>query len=138
MQNIDLDDEEIIIFHTCYLAIEDSIQTYRDSYLKSTRTYAQSRYPKILCACGYANLEEDGIFRATEVLETVKAIFKDSTITIQSVVPALGEFCKPERGSVLSKVSFKGRNQYKFTDPMMRPFLKMKAVTLLKSHEKTK
>ena len=119
----------------CNLAIEDAIETYRNAFSGATRTSKPSRYPQILCACGHAQYDEQGVFRATDVVDAMKSVFHED-LTIQSVVPALGEFCDDDRGPVLIKVPVGDRSHYRFTDPMMRPFLRIKAKALLASSGK--
>lgn len=114
---------------TCSLAVEDAIETYRSAFMLATRTSKPSRYPQLLCACGHASCDEQGVFRATDVVDAMKAVFKED-LTIQAVVPALGEFCDKDRGPILLKVPVGDRSHYRFTDPMMRPFLKIKAKAL--------
>jgi len=114
----------------CSLAVEDAIETYRHAFTVATRTSKLSRYPRILCACAHAKHDDNGVFRATDVVEAMQNIFQDS-ISVPSVVPALGEFCNPERGLVLSKIPVGDRSHYRFTDPMMRPFLRIKAKALI-------
>jgi energy-coupling factor transporter ATP-binding protein EcfA2 len=120
--------------NACNLAIEDSIETYRSAFSLATRTSKPSRYPQVLCACGYAQHDEQGVFRATDVVEALKKYFTED-VTIQAVVPALGEFCDNDRGPVLLKVPVGDRSHYRFADPMMRPFLRLKAKALQSKKE---
>ncbi len=116
----------------CEFAIQDAIEKYRDAYAKATATTKPSRYPKILCACACADQDDRGVFRATEVVEAMHRVF-GQRVTVQAVVPALGEFCAPARGQVLSKVPVGKRSHYRLSDQMMRPFLRIKAQSLLSS-----
>ncbi len=116
----------------CSLAIEDAIETYRNAFSVATRTSKPSRYPQMLCACGHAHHDEQGVFRATDVVDAMKRAFSED-LTIQSVVPALGEFCANDRGPVLIKVPVGDRSHYRFIDPMMRPFLRIKTKALQSS-----
>jgi len=116
----------------CSLAIEDAIETYRNAFSQATRTSKPSRYPQVLCACGHAQHDDQGVFRATDVVDAMKSVFNEE-LTIQAVVPALGEFCDNDRGPVLMKIPVGDRSHYRFTDPMMRPFLRIKAKGLKSS-----
>jgi len=109
----------------CKLAIEDAIETYRNAFSRATRTSKPSRYPKILCACAFAHHDEDGVFRATDVVDAMREVF-DEDLTVPAVVPALGEFCSADRGPILIKVPVGDRSHYRFADPMMRPFLRIR------------
>jgi hypothetical protein len=116
----------------CNLAVADAIEKYRDTYARATMTTQQSRYPIILCACGYAHTDARGVFRATDVVEAVNEVF-NIKLNVQAVVPALGEFLTPERGPVLEAIPVgTNRKAYRLTDPMMRPFLRLKPGDVLR------
>jgi Cdc6-like AAA superfamily ATPase len=106
-------------------AVEDASETLKDAFATATTTSKPSSYAKILIACGYAQHNERGVFRATDVRDAVLAVFKEET-SVPAVVPALGAFTSAERGPVLDTVPVSGRNQYKFRDPLMRPYLKIR------------
>jgi hypothetical protein len=119
------------IFHIgCDFAVQDAVEKYRDEYGRATATTQVSRYPNVLCACSYAKHDDRGVFKATDVVDAMHQVFKED-LTIQSVVPALGEFASPKRCKILEKVPVGNRSHYRFTDPMMRPFLRIKAQSLL-------
>jgi hypothetical protein len=113
----------------CNLAVEDAIETYRQTFTTATRTSQMSRYPNILCACGASNHDDNGVFRATDVVEAMNTLF-DESVTLQAVVSAFKAFTKPERGMVLDEVPVGKVTHYRFREPMMRPFLRIKARTL--------
>lgn len=113
----------------CKLALEEAIETYRNMFTLATRTSKTSRYPRMLCACAFAHHDDQGVFRATDVADAMRQVFQES-VTVPAVVPALGEFCRPERGPVLVKVPVGDRSHYRFADPLMRPFLRIKARSL--------
>lgn len=114
----------------CDIAVQDAIERYREAYAVATSTSQASRYPEILCACGYANHDERGVFRASDVVEAMRRVF-NQPLTVQAVVPALGAFTSADKGSVLEKVAVGQRSHYRFSDPMMRPFVRVKAQSIL-------
>jgi Cdc6-like AAA superfamily ATPase len=114
----------------CDIAVQDAIEKYREAFSDGTTTTQASRYPRILCACGYAEHNDRGVFRATDVVDAMWKVFNED-VTVQSVVPALGEFSSKQRRAILEKVPLGNRSHYRFSDPMMRPFLRIKAGMLL-------
>jgi hypothetical protein len=116
----------------CNLAVADAIEKYRDAYAEATMTTQASRYPIILCACGYADCDARGVFRATDVVDAVEEVF-NLHLPVQAVVPALGEFLSDRRGRVLEAVPVGKRQCYRLADPMMRPFLRLKARDVLRT-----
>ena len=114
----------------CAYALADAVEKYRDAFARATATTQASRYPKILASCGYAKTDGRGVFRATDVVDAFKSVFNES-LSIQAVVPALGEFLSQGRAEVLKAVSVGGRQCYKFADPMMRPYCRLKVIEIL-------
>ena len=57
------------------MAVEDAIERYRDAYARATTTTQQSRYPLILCSCGFAKHNDKGVFRATDVVDAIRTEF---------------------------------------------------------------
>lgn len=114
----------------CTLALGDAIEKYRDAFARATATTQVSRYPKVLAACGYAVTDTRGVFRATDVVEAFYNVFHE-VVSIQAIVPALGEFLLTERAEVLRAVAVRGRQCYQFRDPMMRPYCRLKSRELL-------
>lgn len=119
----------------CNIAVQDAIEKFRDVFSRATATTQVSRYPLILSACGYADTDPRGVFRATDVVDSVRTVFNEK-LNVQAVVPALGEFTKPSRASVLKAVSVAGRKCYRFSDPMMKPFCRLKTRDLLQLRRK--
>lgn len=115
-----------VIEIACQSAVSEAIETLRESFHKATATSMPSNYPTILIACGLADYDERGVFRATDVVDAANG-YLGADFKIQSVVPALGAFTTPDRGSVLEAISVVGRNQYRLREPMMRPYLRIRA-----------
>jgi Cdc6-like AAA superfamily ATPase len=115
----------------CNLAITDAIEKYRDAYAKATATTQVSRYPLVLCACAYAQTDSRGVFRATDVVDAIESNFYER-VKIQAVVPALGEFLTNNRASILQAVKIGSKQCYRFADPMMRPYCRLKAREILR------
>jgi hypothetical protein len=74
-----------------------------------------------------AETDEFGYFAATDVCAPMRAIMKKN-YDIPSFARHLGSFCKKQRGSVLKRIGIKRRFRYRFTDPLMQPFVIMKGL----------
>jgi hypothetical protein len=114
---------------TCELAIEDSIETYRQAFSSATKTTNPSRYPQVLCACGYAKHDENGQFRTKDVVDAMGFVF-NVPVTTHNIKSAMADFCGGDRGQVLIRHKFQNVHFYRFREPMMRPFLRIKAKSL--------
>jgi Cdc6-like AAA superfamily ATPase len=114
---------------TCSFAIEDSIETYRQAFSSATKTANPSRYPQLLCACGYAKHDENGQFRTGDVVDEMEHIFGEK-VTTHNIKSAMANFCASDRGQVLVRRKVQNVHFYKFREPMMRPFLRIKAKSI--------
>ena len=113
----------------CPLAVEEATDSYREAFSKATTTTTKSRYPQLLCACAHADTDEKGLFRTGDVVSAMAAQF-GSVVTNHQIKRALGEFSTAERGEVLLQTKRGRVNYYHFREPMMRPFLRIKAKSL--------
>jgi hypothetical protein len=127
--NIDLD---LFSEVACSLAVEDAIETYRIAFSAITKTTTPSRYPQLLCACGYAKCDDDGLFRTGDVVDAMENVFAEKVST-HNIKSALGKFCGEDRKRVLLRKKIGTVNYYRFREPMMRPFLRIKAKSLRSS-----
>ncbi len=126
IRDIDTIDQVTFSDLACSLAVEESIETYRQAFSKATKTSKASRYQQILCACGAAVHDDRGVFRATDVVGAMADLFGDQ-VNVQAVVPALQAFAEHERGCVLEKIPFGSQSHYRLREPLMRPFLRIKS-----------
>ena len=128
-QETDFIDLELFHEMACPLAIDEAIDSYREAFSKATTTTTKSRYPQVLCACALAATDEKGLFRTSDVVDAMSRVF-DKTVTNHNIKNALGELSTQERGKVLVQTKRGRVNYYQFREPMMRPFLRIKAKSL--------
>jgi Cdc6-like AAA superfamily ATPase len=104
---------------------QHSLQTgYRQAVSSS---HQDSLHSQVLLACALAETDEFGYFAAIDVCPPMAAIMRKK-YGIPSFARHLGSFCKNQRGSVLKKTGIKRRFRYRFTDPLMQPFVIMKGL----------
>jgi hypothetical protein len=84
-------------------------------------------YSQVLLACALAETDEFGYFAANDVCPPMAGIMKRK-YDIPSFARHLASFSTVERGSVLKKTGTKRRFRYRFTDPLMQPFVIMKGL----------
>ena len=78
-------------------------------------------------ACARAKTDDFGYFAAADVREPMSKIMK-KRYEIPSFARHLSSFCQPERGCMLRKEGEKHRYRYRFSDPLMQPFVIMKGI----------
>ena len=113
----------------CPFAVAEAIDSYREAFNTATFTTTRSRYPQFLCACGHAEVDEKEMFRTGDVVTAMSALYKPE-VTSDLIKRALGDFCTEDRGRVLLQTKRGRVNYYHFREPMMRPFLRIKAKSL--------
>lgn len=122
----------VSIDHFTY-AVKKSIQTtsqsLRNSYQKSIITSkGPSHFEEVLAACALADLDEYNCFTNSGTLAHFKGKKKKgqssmSTVDLRYYLEAL---CKEEKGRILEKVGQGSNIRYKFINPMMRAFIRLK------------
>ena len=109
-------------------AVENAQQSLRDNYRKAVSSpQTGNLFGQVLLACARARTDDFGYFAAADVRKPMSKIMK-KPYEIPSFARHLNGFCQPERGCVLRKEGEKHRYRYRFTDPLMQPFVIMKGI----------
>lgn len=95
-------------------------------HIATHSTQSKSRHRLALLACALAQQNEHGYFTASEMCKWMAAMEGRGT-QIPRDVHYLTEFCEEKRGRVLQQIGDKWSKLYRFSDPLMRPFLIIKA-----------
>jgi hypothetical protein len=106
-------------------AIDDTQESIRSAYHRAIiTTKAVSQFPSVLLAAALAPEDEFGTFRATDLIEPLGMV-TGKVYEVPNFVYNLGKLSSPERGDILERVGEK-RPRYRFTNPLMKPFILMK------------
>ena len=109
-------------------AVDNAQQSLRDDYRKAVSSpQTGNLFGQVLLACARATTDDFGYFAAADVRRPMSTIMKKQ-YEIPSFARHLNSFCQPERGCVLRKEGEKHRYRYRFTDPLMQPFVIMKGI----------
>jgi Cdc6-like AAA superfamily ATPase len=109
-------------------AIEDCQHSIRTNYHKAIRsTKKVNLFEDVLLACAMAEVNELGEFAAQDLRAPMLKITGKS-YGIPSYAQHLAEFCDAKRGNILIKTGERKRFRYKFTDPLMQPFIIMQGI----------
>ena len=109
-------------------AVENAQQSLRDNYRRAVSSpQTDNLFGQVLLACARAETDDFGYFAAADVREPMSRIMK-KRYEIPSFARHLHSFCQPERGCVLRKEGEKHRYRYRFSDPLMQPFVIMKGI----------
>lgn len=121
----------ISIHHFTYAvkrSIENASQSLRDSYQKAIITSkGASQFEDILAACAMSELDEYNCFSSSDMLTYLKLDGKvKNNATTKDVRYYLETLSKSEKGKILEKVGQASNIKYRFTNPMMRAFIRLK------------
>ena len=101
----------------------------RDSYENGIRSARRDNiYADVILSCAMAEKESLGTFPAAAVRDGLKLVTgKDYSIATFS--QHLNNLCEASHGLVLHRTGDKRRFRFQFTNPLMQPFVLMRAVS---------
>lgn len=104
-------------------------QTHRETYHRAvTGTKKGNIWREVVAACAYAASDERGFFSSRSVQEALSRLLKRRVIQ-QTVAFHLGKLTEPSRGPLLQRIGPERRYRYRFLNPIMRPFVLIKATS---------
>ena len=107
--------------------IEQSETLFKDAYRDATRSNQENYFQQSLLACALARTDEDGFFTANDLVEPYSAIMKE-TKRIAHFEKHLRRFSSDEGGNILLKRGGDRQQRFRFSDPMMQPFVIIRGI----------
>jgi Cdc6-like AAA superfamily ATPase len=109
-------------------ALEDAQQSIRTQYHDAIRSaHADNLFSEVLLACALSPVDEVGTFAAQDIRGALKEI-TGKDYAIPSFARHLSDFCEIKRCKILTRIGDKRKYRYKFTDPLMQPYVIMQGV----------
>lgn len=109
-------------------ATGDAHQSIRSAYHQAVRSARKDNlFADVLLACALADADELGFFAAQDVRPAIQRI-TGKQYQIPSFAQHLNEFSDAKRGGILRKHGQRRRYRYRFSDPLMQPFVIMQGV----------
>jgi hypothetical protein len=109
-------------------AIAGVNESIRTAYHHATTSARKDNlFADVLLACALSETDELDYFAAQDVREALRVI-TGKPYEIWSFAQHLNDFCDHKRESVLQKSGIKRRFRYRFTNPLMQPFVIMQAL----------
>lgn len=109
-------------------AIEKAHESTTRAYYKAINVPRGKLYPTVLLACAIAKNDMRGYFSPADVRTALKSI-TGKEFHIGSFARHLKEFSTQEKGIILTQIGTARRHKYRFSDPVMQPFLIMKGLS---------
>jgi hypothetical protein len=123
--NIGLDD----IHQSINSAIQDTHQKIQSSYQTATASPRKDTlFKQVLLACALAEVDHLGYFASADVREPLSTIM-GRKYDIPGFSQHLDKFCSGDRGKVLEKIGTQRRFRFRFSEPLLQPFVIMKGVS---------
>lgn len=107
--------------------IKDTEASFKDEYRAATRSNQANFFQESLLACALAESDEDGFFTANDVVEPYSAIVKEKK-RIAHFERHLRRFSSDEGGNILICRGGERRQTFRFTDPMMQPYVIIRGI----------
>lgn len=129
--------EEIDLFDAVEKAMAKAEATIASSYMSAIAR--SSIHPLILAGCAYAERDIRGFFTPAAVGRALSSLTKDAQYekNMSRFTPNLKEFSTEKRGRILTQHGTARAYQYRFTDPMMPPYVVLNTPSLLKEFTAT-
>jgi hypothetical protein len=112
-------------------ALRDVDQTIIESYLVAVRSQRpeETLYESVLIACSLAEADDLGHFQQSAVTAPLSEIApRTPSYTPTTFAFHMNEFCEIKRGRILNKYGEARNFRYAFADPMMQPYVIMRAL----------
>lgn len=106
--------------------IDDTSEQLRSSYQKAiVDSNTDSKWKKVLYACANSKSDSFNCFSTNDVLAEYNKSCKDP-VKCSNIRYNLNQLCSKERGDILLKMGSGVNTRYRFINPMMRAFVKLK------------
>jgi len=105
---------------------QSSLKTDYVEAISSARRDA--KFKEVLTACALANTDELGFFFPVDIKPTFPRIMK-MECSVEAFTKHLVAFCEDRKRSVLSKDERLGRTRYRFTNPLLQPYVLLRGLS---------
>jgi Cdc6-like AAA superfamily ATPase len=110
------------------LAVENAQHGMLSAYLKAVSSPKKNLYAQVLLACALTPTDELGYFAPAQVRAPLSSVLGKS-VEIATFAKHLNEFCESERGAALQRSGSSRNYRYRFSNPMMQPFVVMNGLS---------
>lgn len=125
------DDRTSVVLEDVQRAIPKAVDrhTILNDYLQATRSARKDAlFAQVLLACALAPKNQLGFFTSGAIREPLEVI-AGRRIDIPAFSNHLSQFLEPERGSVLQREGTSRRYFYRFSDPILQPYVVLKGLS---------
>jgi hypothetical protein len=98
------------------------------AYDKATYSAKPSNFSDVLLACCLAKSDQFGYFQPADVREPYSRIKGKNTLGVDTFNPHLVKLSSDEKGRILTQEGPPRKHRYRFTDPLMEPYVLLKGI----------
>jgi Cdc6-like AAA superfamily ATPase len=110
-------------------AVKNAHESLKTQYHTATASSHKSAlFAQVLLACALALKDQRSYFRAADVQEPLSAIM-GKKFDVPAFARHLSEFCNDSRSNVLERTGQSRRFRYRFTNPLIQPYVVMSGLT---------
>lgn len=111
-------------------AIAELDQTIKEKYVMAVRSQRaeDTLYAPVLLACAFASTDELGRFQQTAVAAPLNKIIQGRNYQASTYALHMNAFCEDDRGRVLQRFGTPRNYRYRFSDPMMQPYVILRGI----------
>lgn len=122
---------EIIEEEDLKASIASSIEEVQGSIKEKYRVAVKTKTPTnvfkaVLLACAFVETDEYGNFTSKDIQYLLSKVL-GREMTVKQYGYHLGQLCTSERGKVLQKIDSQSQYRFKFINPLLKAFIKIKA-----------
>jgi len=107
-------------------ANNDTQESIRNTYFKATVATKKTIFREVLVACALAPEDEYGTFRASDIDRPLEQV-AGRHYGLPQYSYHIAQLCMSGRGPILEKLGSPKRYRYRFTNPLMKPFVLLNA-----------
>ncbi len=109
-------------------ALQNTQESTRTDYHRATLSARKNNlFKQVLAACAVSDVDDLGYFQASDIRQPMKLI-TGKNYDIPAFTHHLNAFCGDGRGRILQKTGIPRRYRFRFTNPLMQPFVIMQAL----------
>lgn len=110
------------------LAVERAQESIRKAYHRATTSpRPDHRFREVLLACAVAPVDDLGYFAPADVRRPLTLII-GKRAEIQTFIRHLNQLCDESRGAVLQNTGAPRKQRFRFTDPLLKPYVVLHGV----------
>lgn len=112
----------------CGKAVDAVLETTKTQYHEATRSGRKDAlFDQVILACAMAPKDELSYFQPADIAAPMSSIM-GKPYGIPSFAKHLNAFCDKGRGKILERTGVTRRYRYRFTDPLMEPYVVMRGL----------